>query len=148
MQTDKIFHELANFTLSKTSNNQSVYANKNGNLSIVIDNNKQCGKLMDTQDEVKIGTNYKSLEAREDKEQVPTTYNQAWNHPDPLKESKWKEAILDELIEIQRKGVWEVMDDSKQRTIRLKWVFKISKQSCFLLLFPSQSWYPALVVLS
>lgn len=99
------------------------YINKHKDISIIIDQEKQEATLVSKIENGKPNLEPENARSREDN--TPKTYDEAWNHPDPVKRDKWCEAILDELIEIQRNGVWEVLDMSKAKAICLKWVFKI-----------------------
>ena len=57
----------------------------------------------------------------------PNNFNDAWFHPDDQEQKKWREAIQKELGDIQKRNVWSVIDKKGQRTIGLRWVFKIKQ---------------------
>ena len=65
----------------------------------------------------------------------PVTFDQAWNHPDPIDREKWREAIRKEFRDMLNKGVWryrKTKDVPKdRRLIGSKWVFKVKKNGVF-----------------
>ena len=40
----------------------------------------------------------------------PASFDKAWNHPDPKKRGKWREAIRKEFHDMNIRQVWEVID--------------------------------------
>ena len=60
---------------------------------------------------------------------VPTTFDEAWNHPDPTERKLWREAIRKEFRDMIRRGVWRHHSKSKvaadRRIIGCKWIFRI-----------------------
>ncbi len=36
----------------------------------------------------------------------PTTFQEAWNHPDKFQQKKWREAIRKEFLDMIKQGVW------------------------------------------
>ena len=61
----------------------------------------------------------------------PSTFDEAWNHPDPLIRKRWREAIRKEFRDMMNYKVWsrrkkkDVPTD--RRLIGNKWVFKIKR---------------------
>jgi hypothetical protein len=58
----------------------------------------------------------------------PTSFNDAWNHPEPKNRELWRIAINKELGEMENKKVWEIIHKEYvtkgRRTITCKWIFK------------------------
>jgi len=65
----------------------------------------------------------------------PTTFQDAYNHPDPSQRKKWCEAIKKEFHGMTRHGVWCKVKRSTiphgQQCTKSKWVFKIKRDSIF-----------------
>ena len=65
----------------------------------------------------------------------PTTFRDAWDHPDPVQREKWREAIRKEFGDMNRRGVWRKILRSKmprdRRCVKNKWVFKIKRNGVF-----------------
>ena len=61
----------------------------------------------------------------------PTTFDEAWNHPDPVQRAKWRDAIKKEFHDGFDRKVYEKFDradvPSNRRCIQCKWVFKIKR---------------------
>ena len=61
----------------------------------------------------------------------PTTFDDAWNHPNSKDSELWRAAINKELGDMDSKKVWEIINKEDvpegRRTIKCKWIFKISK---------------------
>jgi len=65
----------------------------------------------------------------------PTTFREAYDHPDPEQGEKWRTAIQKEFHDMNRRGVWRKVRRSSipkgRRCIRSKWVFKIKRDGVF-----------------
>ena len=65
----------------------------------------------------------------------PTSFWDAWNHPDPEQRKRWREAICKEYGDMKTRVVWEVKQKSKmpkgRRCVKCKWVFKIKRDGRF-----------------
>ena len=66
---------------------------------------------------------------------VPTTFREAWDHPNPNKHKKWREAIRLEFSQMIRNMVWkrngiDVFSDGRFG-IGTKWIFKEKKNGVF-----------------
>jgi Reverse transcriptase (RNA-dependent DNA polymerase) len=63
-----------------------------------------------------------------------TSFNDAWNHPDPKNRELWR-IINKELSEMEDKKVWEIINKEDvpdgRRTIKGKWIFKIKRNGVF-----------------
>jgi hypothetical protein len=63
----------------------------------------------------------------------PKTFEEAWNHPDPVEREKWREAIRKEFRDMIKRSVWrkcsKVPEDRK--LIGCKWVFKKKKNGVY-----------------
>ena len=44
--------------------------------------------------------------------QVPTSYKEAWDNPDPFQKDKWREGIKKESNKMEELQVWEKIDRS------------------------------------
>jgi len=55
----------------------------------------------------------------------PVRFDEDWNHKDKNERLKWRISIKEELDEILKKKVWTEIEDNGQKTIGLRWVFKI-----------------------
>ena len=64
-------------------------------------------------------------------EKEPDTFDKVWNHCDPKKRAKWKEAVRKEFHDMNVRQVWEVIDRSElpgdRRCVKCKWVLKIKR---------------------
>lgn len=70
------------------------------------------------------------------KDQLPTTYDEAWNHPDEKLRELWRAAIRKELRSlIKERKVWSVMKrrdiPSGRRCVKSKWVFDVKRSGLF-----------------
>ena len=70
------------------------------------------------------------------KDQLPQTYDEAWNHPDEKLRDLWRAAIRKELKSlIDERKVWSVMKKedilSGRRCVKSKWVFDVKKSGLF-----------------
>ena len=70
------------------------------------------------------------------KDNLPTNYEEAWNHPDEKFRKRWREAIkkeLDSLINIRK--VWNKIKKREMpkghRCVKSKWVFDIKRNGLF-----------------
>ena len=65
----------------------------------------------------------------------PKTFNQAWNHPDPVQRAKLCEGIRKEFDDMKKRSVWVVKKRSEmlsnRRLVKCKWVFKIKRNGVF-----------------
>ena len=59
----------------------------------------------------------------------PQDFEQAWWHPDPQEQEKWRQAVKKELSDMISHKMWETVSQSQCPTshhlIGCKWVFKI-----------------------
>jgi hypothetical protein len=59
----------------------------------------------------------------------PTTYEEAINSEQKEDQIKWKNAIDKDLMEMEKRGVWEIIDEKdipiNCRCIKNKWIFKV-----------------------
>jgi hypothetical protein len=66
---------------------------------------------------------------------VPRTFEEAWNHPDPYIRARWREAIMKELTKMDSLKVWKVVKRSRvpkgRRCVKYKWVFDIKRDGRF-----------------
>ena len=65
----------------------------------------------------------------------PTSFNEAWNHPDITHREKWWEAICKEFADMNKQQVWRKTTKSvmpaNQRCVKNKWVFKIKQNGAY-----------------
>jgi hypothetical protein len=65
----------------------------------------------------------------------PTTYEEAINSEKKEDQIKWKSAINKELKEMEKRGVWEIIDEKNipinRRCIKNKWIFKVKRNGIF-----------------
>jgi len=82
-----------------------------------------------------INTNLNFKEAFKQIPLEPTTFREAYDHPDPEKREKWRQAIKKEFRDMQHHGVWKKVRHAtvpqNQRCIKCKWVFKIKRDGTF-----------------
>jgi len=68
-------------------------------------------------------------------EKEPDTFDKAWNHFDPKKRTKWREAVRKEFHDMNVRQVWEVIDRSElpgdRRCVKCKWVLKIKRNGIY-----------------
>jgi len=64
-------------------------------------------------------------------EEEPRNFQAAWNHTDPEKRAKWREAINKEFQDMNSRKVWKVIDrkdmPKDRRCVKCKWVLKIKR---------------------
>ena len=69
------------------------------------------------------------------KNEVPTTFDEAWNNRDPKKQEKWREAINKEFSEMSKKKVWIKINRQEvpqgRRCVKCKWVFNVKRNGIF-----------------
>jgi hypothetical protein len=65
----------------------------------------------------------------------PKSYEEAINSVQKESQNKWKNAINKELKEIEKKGVWEIIDEKEIpincRCIKNKWIFRVKINGIF-----------------
>ena len=65
----------------------------------------------------------------------PSSFQEAWNHPDPEQRKKWRGAIRKEFSDMIKYQVWRKIQRNRvppeRRTIGSKWVFKIKRDGRF-----------------
>jgi hypothetical protein len=68
-------------------------------------------------------------------EAEPTTFREAWDHPDPQSREKWREAIRKEFRDMINRGIWRKIKrkgmPSDRRCVKSKWVFKIKRNGVY-----------------
>ena len=61
----------------------------------------------------------------------PTTFAEAWHHPDEDERKLWREAIRAEFRSMIKRGVWQKVQRSTipngKQCVKCKWVFKIKR---------------------
>jgi hypothetical protein len=66
---------------------------------------------------------------------VPMTFEEAWNHPDPFQKELWRDAIMTEFSKMETRKVWtkkKISDIPRgRRLIKCKWVFDIKRNGRF-----------------
>ena len=73
---------------------------------------------------------FKVEEIEEEEEMKPTTFQEAWWHPNLNMREKWREAIRLEFHQMLKNGVWRKESGQEdipngRKGFRTKWVFKI-----------------------
>jgi hypothetical protein len=65
----------------------------------------------------------------------PTTYEEAINSENKKEQIKWNSAIDKDLKEMEKRGVWEIIDEKNipinHRCIKNKWIFKVKRNGIF-----------------
>jgi hypothetical protein len=65
----------------------------------------------------------------------PTTYEEAINSEKKEDQIKWKCAIDKELKEMEKRGVWKIIDEKNipinRQCIKNKWIFKLKRNGIF-----------------
>ena len=80
---------------------------------------------------------YKNIpeSAYKDHFDVPNSFDEAWNHPDPWQRDKWRAAILKEFDKMNALKVWKKIKKSSmpkgRRTVKHKWVLEIKRSGIF-----------------
>ncbi len=66
---------------------------------------------------------------------VPATFREAWDHPDPWQREKWRAAIRAEFEKMNKNKVWRKVNRSTmpsgRRCVKHKWVFDIKREGTF-----------------
>ena len=69
------------------------------------------------------------------KENLPKTFEEAWNHPDELMREYWRAAIHKEFRDMINRGVWRTIKrrdmPTGRRLVKNKWVFDIKRDGRF-----------------
>ncbi|KAL7428455.1 hypothetical protein ACHAXM_001277, partial [Skeletonema potamos] len=65
----------------------------------------------------------------------PTTFDGAWNHPNPVQRRHWRKAIEKEFGDYKKRDCFKVVKKSSvpkdRRTIKCKWVFKLKRNGVY-----------------
>ncbi len=65
----------------------------------------------------------------------PRTFQLAWNHHNPEKCMKWREAIGKEFADINKQSIWYKIKQDKipegRECVKCKWAFKIKRNGFF-----------------
>jgi hypothetical protein len=65
----------------------------------------------------------------------PTTYEESINSEQKENQINWKNAINKDLKEMEKRGVWEIIDEKNilinRRCIKNKWIFKVKRNGIF-----------------
>jgi hypothetical protein len=65
----------------------------------------------------------------------PTTYEEAINREKKEDQIKWKSSIDKELKEMEKRGVWEIIDERNipinYQCIKNEWIFKVKRNGFF-----------------
>ena len=65
----------------------------------------------------------------------PTSFDEAWNHPDVTCREKWRKAIHKEFADMNKQQVWQKTTKSlmpaNRRCVKNKWVFKIKQNGVY-----------------
>ena len=68
-------------------------------------------------------------------EKEPTTFQEAWNHPNINQRMKWREAIKKEFKKMNERKVWRKIKRNQmekgRRCIKNKWIFKIKRNGTY-----------------
>ena len=68
-------------------------------------------------------------------EEEPSTFQQAWDHPDSQSREKWRTAIKKEFKDMNNRKVWRKIERSQlpsdRRCVKSKWVFKIKRNGVY-----------------
>jgi len=67
--------------------------------------------------------------------EIPSSFDEAWNHEDEFQRLKWREAILKELEKMERLRVWIKIKRSQmpvnRRCVKFRWIFAIKRNGKF-----------------
>jgi hypothetical protein len=67
--------------------------------------------------------------------EVPRSFKEAWNHPDPFQRKKWRDAILKELNKMRIMNIWRLIKIAEmepgKKCIKYKWVLTIKRNGTF-----------------
>jgi hypothetical protein len=65
----------------------------------------------------------------------PNSFQEAWDHKDPLQRTQWREAIHKEFRNMYKRGVWPKIKKatvpSNRQTVKCKWILKIKRNGIF-----------------
>lgn len=65
----------------------------------------------------------------------PKSFEEAWNHPDPVQRARWRKAVLKEFGDMESRKVWKKMKrkdmPKNRRCVKSRWVFKIKRDGTF-----------------
>jgi hypothetical protein len=65
----------------------------------------------------------------------PSSFQEAWNHPDPFQRAKWRDAINKEFTKMEALKVWKKIKRAdmpgNRRCVKHKWVFEIKRNGIF-----------------
>ena len=92
--------------------------------------------LKDTGDYVK-PTKYDDLDPSKYKAtfEVPMTFMEAWDHPEPFQRKKWRAAIAKEFMKMEDRQVWTKIKqeemESNKTCVKYKWVFEVKRNGIF-----------------
>ena len=69
------------------------------------------------------------------KSEIPKSYKEAWDHPDPKMRARWRNAFKKELDSMEKRDVWKVIKKSDmpkgRRCVKSKWVFDVKRNGTF-----------------
>jgi hypothetical protein len=69
------------------------------------------------------------------KDDIPETFQKAYNHPDEKIRTKWRETIKKDFHDMIKRGVWRNMKPndvpSSRRCVKNCWVFEIKRNGIF-----------------
>ena len=69
------------------------------------------------------------------KSEIPKSYKEAWDHPDPKMRARWRSAFKKELDSMEKRDVWKVIKKSDmpkgRRCVKSKWVFDVKRNGTF-----------------
>ena len=69
------------------------------------------------------------------KSEIPKSYKEAWDHPDPKMRARWRNAFQKELGSMEKRDVWKVIKKSEmpkgRRCVKSKWVFDVKRNGTF-----------------
>ena len=93
------------------------------------------GNFADYADEIGLSAAELDPSTFKDKFEVPNSFDEAWNHPDPFQRERWREGIRKEFTKMNQKQVWrkikrESMEPGR-RCVKHKWVFDIKRSGTF-----------------
>ena len=69
-------------------------------------------------------------------DEAPSSFRDAWDHPDPEKRSKWRAAIQKEFHDMNRRKVWRKIKRADipkgRRCVKHKWVLKVKRNGVYI----------------
>jgi histone deacetylase 1/2 len=82
-----------------------------------------------------VHTDEKNAEDPSEIDVEPSSYDEAWNHPNPIKRKKWRAAITKEFVDMKKRAVWSLLERSQmptgRRCVKCRWVFKIKRSGVY-----------------